>query len=59
MTLFLVGDQIVNLDNVVSLDIDNGFVVRIWYIGSTAPVILAPPVNANAVLNALRQRGLI
>jgi hypothetical protein len=59
MTLFLVGDQIINLDNVVSLDIDNGAVVRIWYIGSSTPVTLSPPVNANAVLAALRQRGLI
>ena len=59
MTLILVGDQIVNLDNIVSFDIDNGMIMRIWYIGSSTPVTLMPPVSANAVLSALQQKGLL
>lgn len=59
MTIILVGDQIVNLDNVVSFDIDNGFVVRIWYIGSSTPVPLQPPVQALTLINTLRGKGLI
>jgi len=59
MTIILVGDQIVNLDNVVSFDIDNGFIVRIWYIGSSTPVPLQTPVQAMAVINALKAKGLM
>jgi hypothetical protein len=59
MTLFLVSDQIVNLDNVVSLDIDNRAIVRVWYIGSSSPITLQPPVNVGAVINELRRLGLI
>jgi hypothetical protein len=59
MTLILVSDQIVNLDNIVTFDIDNGFIVRIWYIGSSTPVTLQPPINANAIIVELRRKGLI
>jgi hypothetical protein len=59
MTIILVGDQILNLDNIVTFDIDNGVVMRIWYIGSSTPVTPQPPIPFNAVVNALRQKGLI
>ena len=59
MTIILVGDQIVNLDNVVSFDIDNGVIVRIWYIGSSTPVTLQPPLPAQILVNTLHQKGLI
>ena len=49
-----VGDQIVNTSNVVSLDIDGSDIVRIWYVGSAAPLMLRPPVPAPAVLQLLR-----
>jgi hypothetical protein len=49
-----VGDQIVNTSNVVSLDIDGSDIVRIWYVGSSTPLMLRPPVPAPAVLQVLR-----
>lgn len=59
MKFILVSDQIVNLDNIVTFDIDNGLIVRIWYIGSTVPVTLERPIRADMVFNEMRQKGLI
>ena len=59
MTMILVGDQIVNLDNLVSFDIDGGVVVRLWYVGSSSPVSLQPPVPAQRVVETLRAKGLL
>ena len=58
MTIIRIGDQIVNLDNIVSFDIDNGLVMRLWYVGSSTPVTLQPPLAFQIVENALRAKGL-
>lgn len=59
MTLIIIGDQLVNLDNVVSLDADAGNIVRIWYIGSATPVTVQVPAPAAPVVNYLRSKGLL
>ena len=54
-----IGDEIVNLEKIVSLDIDGPSVVRLWYVGAEAPVKIEPPVLAMAVLNELRAKALM
>jgi hypothetical protein len=57
---FPVGEHIVNLNNIVSFDIDRGDVVkRIWFLNSETAIELNPPVNSIALGNALRSRGLL
>jgi hypothetical protein len=53
---FRIGDQIMNPDNVVSFDIDGSDIVRVWYVGSTTPIILKPPIPASALLEVLQNR---
>ncbi len=48
-----IGDQVVNADNVVSFDIDGSDIVRIWYVGSATPLVIKPPVPAQALLEVL------
>jgi hypothetical protein len=43
-----------NPDNVVSFDIDGSDIVRVWYVGSTTPIILKPPIPASALLEFSR-----
>ena len=52
-TFVRIGDQVVNADNVVSFDIDGADIVRIWYVGSTTPLALKPPVPVAALLEVL------
>jgi hypothetical protein len=47
---------VVNADNVVSFDIDGADIVRIWYVGSTTPLALKPPVPAAALLEVLHTK---
>jgi hypothetical protein len=54
-----IGDQIVNPDNVVSFDIDGSDIVRLWYVGSTTPIILKPAIPASALLEVLQNRELL
>ncbi|PYT26906.1 MAG: hypothetical protein DMG58_21510 [Acidobacteria bacterium] len=51
-----IGDQVVNADNVVSFDIDGSDIVRIWYIGSSTPLILKPRIPAAALLEVLQSK---
>ena len=51
-----IGDQVVNVDNVVSFDIDGSDIVRIWYIGCETPLQLKPAVPAGALLEILHGR---
>jgi hypothetical protein len=48
-----IGDQVVNLNSIVSFDIDGQDIVRIWYVGSPAPLALRPAVPAAALLEIL------
>jgi len=47
-----IGDQVVNADN-VSFDIDGSDTVRIWYIGSSTPLLLKPRIPAAALREVL------
>jgi hypothetical protein len=51
-----IGDQLVNVDNVVSFDIEGSDIVRIWYIGSKKPLLLKPAVPVSAVLELLNSK---
>jgi hypothetical protein len=51
-----IGDQVVNADNVVSFDINGSDIVRIWYVGSTAPLVLKPPIPTEALLEVPQSR---
>jgi hypothetical protein len=51
-----IGDQLVNVDNVVSFDIDGSDIVRIWYTGSEKPLVLKPAVPATALLELLQSK---
>jgi hypothetical protein len=51
-----IGDQLVNVDNVVSFDIEGSDIVRVWYIGSEKPLPLKPAVPAAAVLELLNSK---
>lgn len=51
-----IGDQIVNADNVVSFDLDGSDIVRIWYAGSSTPLVIKPPVPYAALLEVLQSR---
>jgi hypothetical protein len=49
-----IGELVINTSNVVSLDIEGSDIVRIWYVGSSTPLMVKPPVPAAAVLEVLR-----
>ncbi|HYZ85362.1 MAG TPA: hypothetical protein VE621_13210 [Bryobacteraceae bacterium] len=49
-----IGDQVINTRNIVSIDIDGSDIVRIWYVGSTTPIMVKPTVPAAAVLQVLQ-----
>ena len=51
-----IGDQLVNVDNVVSFDIEGSDIVRIWYIGSENPLLLKPAVPASVLLELLNSK---
>jgi hypothetical protein len=51
-----IGDQLVNLDNVVSFDIEGSDVVSIWYTGSNQPLLLRPAVPVAGILEVLNSK---
>ena len=51
-----IGDQVVNADNVVSFDLDGSDIVRIWYVGSAAPLVLKHPIPSAALLAILQTK---
>ena len=51
-----IGDQVVNADNVVSFDLDGSEIVRIWYVGSSTPLVLKHPIPSAALFEVLQSR---
>ncbi len=52
-----IGDHVVNADNIVSFDIDGSDIVRIWYVGSSTPLVIKHPVPFAALLEVLQSRN--
>src|ERR1044071_4661979 len=59
MTLMVVGDQFVNLDHVVSFDLDGQFIARVWFVGSQTPINIDPPAPVNMVFNTMKPQMIV
>jgi hypothetical protein len=54
MLFVRIGHHAVNINNIVSLEIEGPNIVEIWYVGSPTPVALKPPVPAAPILDLMQ-----